>query len=508
MFNSSKKKLGFLSLTAAMLFTVTGCGSGDANTDRLVVAQNADASTLDLHGGNDANSSLVNAQIFETLVRQDESMNIQPGLALEWREIDELTYEFDLKQDVYFHNGEKFTAEDVAFTFQRASTSPNVAPIVGQIDPDSIEIIDEYTIRIGTHEPFAPLLAHLAHTASGIMNEKAVEEAGQSVGQQPVGTGAFQFVEWQSGDYILLERFDDYHGELPAYKELSIRPISDPGNRLIELETGSVDIAIRIPGAERQGIADNDNLELVHDQSFSTQYIGFNLNKEPFNDVRVRQAINYAVNVEAILDSVLEGVGVVSQGPISPNVFGAHQNGPIYEFDVERAKELMAEAGLEDGFDTTIWTVNSEPNITIATAVRNQLEEIGIRADIEQYEWATYLDAISENDHEMFIVAWSSVTGDADYGLYPVFHSSVTPSGGNRVYYANDRVDDLLDAARSTTSQEERQELYAEAQEIIVEDAPWAFLINGEESAGLRSNVRGFTLNPAGHHRFANVYFE
>lgn len=511
-----KKKFLFLGLVTAMVLTVTGCGSNsdgeDTGTetsgrDRLVVAQNAEAATLDLHGGNDNSSSLVNAQIFETLVTQDENMEIQPGLAVDWREIDELTYEFDLKQDVYFHNGEKFTAEDVAFTFRRASKSPSVAAIVGQIDPESIEIIDDYTIRIGTKEPFAPLLAHLAHTASGIMNEKAVEEAGEDVGQNPVGTGPFQFVEWQAGDYVLLERFDNYHGAIPAYKELMIRPILDPSNRLIELETGGVDIAITIPGAERRRIEADPEMQLVYDENFSTQYVGFNLNKEPFDDVRVRQAINYAIDVESILEFVLEDIGEVTQGPISSNVFGAHQTGPIYEYNLERARELMIEAGLEDGFKTELWTVNNAPNADIAVAVSNQLAEINIEAEIKQIEWATYLGAISENDHEMFIVAWASVTGDADYGLYPVFHSSVGPSGGNRVYFANDRVDELLDSARATTDPEERLAYYAEAQEIIVEEAPWAFLVTGEGSAGLRGDVRGFKLNPAGHHRFANVYF-
>lgn len=523
MLKNSKRKFLAFGLAATMSLFVTACGSetsGDAGSnggtetsqqDRLVVAQNADAVSLDLHASNDSNSSLINVQIFETLVTQDVNMEINPGLATDWRQIDELTWEFDLKEGVTFHNGEPFTADDVYFTLQRALRSPNVAVIVDQIDPDGIEVIDEHTIRISTIQPFAPILSHLAHSATGIMSEVAVTEMeadGTNVGQNPIGTGPFEFVRWQAGDFVELRRFEDYHGDKPVFSELVIRTITEGNNRSIELETGAVDISLSIQAMDRNRIDADDDLQLLATKNLSTTYVGFNLNKEPFDNVLVRQAINYAVNSQAILDHVLDGVGEVSRGPIGANVWGSNTDEAIYEWNLERAKELMAEAGFPDGFSTTIWTSNSATTVDIVTAIAAQLREIGISVEIQQFEWGAYIDALATGDHEMFIMGWGSVTGDADYGLFPLFHSSVPAEAGNRTFFANDRVDELLQQGRSTTDEAERLEIYAEAQAIIVEEAPWIFLVTGEVSAGLQGNIRGFQLNPANHHRFAGVYFE
>jgi peptide/nickel transport system substrate-binding protein len=476
--------------------------------DTLVVGMGADANSLDPHATNDQPSSRITKQIYETLVNQNEMMELEPGLAETWDQIDELTFEFNLKQGVKFHNGEEFTAKDVEFTILRALESPHIGHIVGAIDPEGIEIVDDYTIRISTKDPFAPLLAHFAHTATGILNEKAVTESGEDYGQNPVGTGPFKFANWVTGDKIELDRNDEYHGEPAKVAHLVFRNIADNTTRTIELESGGVDIAYDVQPTDVTRVEENADLTLLRDINLSTTYIGFNANKEPYDDVKVRQAINYALDMDTIVEVVYSGVGEPSKGPLGPNVWASNRDLEEYGFDLDKAKELMAEAGLADGFKTTIWTNDNQQRMDIAEIVQNQLKEINIEAEVKVIEWGSYLDGTANGEHDMFILGWVTVTGDPDYGLYALFHSGQHGAAGNRTFYSNDRVDELLDAARVSADPDVREAAYKEAQEIIREEAPWIFTWTGENLTGTRSNVKGFTQHPAGHHKLVGVYFE
>ncbi len=504
---NSKKIALLLALLMMVAAFAIGCGD-EAATDNLIVAQGADADSLDPHATNDQPSSRVMKQIYQSLVDQNEDMELVPGLAEEWEQIDELTFEFKLREGVMFHNGEELTASDVEFTLLRALESPDVGHIVGAIDPDGFEIIDDYTIRISTVEPFAPLLAHLAHTASSILNQSAVEEYGDDYGENPVGTGPYMMDNWTRGSEIHLERFEDFHGDNGQMERITFRNIQEDGNRTIELETGEIHIAYDVLPTDISRIEGNDELELARDLNFSTVYLGFNVEKEPFDDVRVRQAINYAIDVESIIDTVMEGSGEVATGPIGPMVWAANEDLEPYGHDVERAQELMDEAGYGDGFSTTIWTNDNQLRQDIAQIAQSQLEDIGIEIDIEVLEWGAYLEGTAAGEHDMFILGWVTVTGDPDYGLYALFHSEQFGAAGNRTFYANDRVDELLEEARRSADPDVREAAYMEAQEIVRDEAPWLFLNTGEDRTGLRSNVSGFRNHPAGHHPLWNVIVE
>jgi len=511
----NKKVLAILSMMIVLVLATVGCGnSGGANVsadgvkDTLVVAQGADAKTLDPHGSNDNPSSRVVKQINETLVVQDENMELQSGLAESWEKIDELTFEFKLKQGVKFHNGEEFKASDVKFTLLRALESPNVGHIVGAINKDGIEIVDDYTIRLATSEPFAPLLAHLAHTGASILSEKAVIEAGDDYGQNPIGTGPFEFESWVNGDEINLVKFDEYHGEAAKVEKVKFRNIAEATNRTINLETGEIDIAYDILPTDIRRVEEDENLTLMRQENLTTTYIGFNVQKENLSDVRVRQAINHAIDAESIIEAVMEGVGEQANGPLGPNVWASNQDLEPYEYNVEKAKELMKEAGYENGFKTSIWTNDNKTRMDISEIVQNQLKQINIEAEVKVVEWGSYLDGTANGEHDMFILGWGTVTGDPDYGLYALFHSSQFGDAGNRTFYANSNVDELLEKARVSVDPVEREVAYLEAQEIIRDDAPWIFLNNSENVDGVRSNVKGFEQHPAGHHRLGSVYFE
>ena len=245
----------------------------------------------------------------------------------------------------------------------------------------------------------------------------------------------------------------------------------------------------------------------MRDANLSVTYIGFNVDKAPFNDVRVRQAINLAVDMEAVVNAVYAGVGSPAKGPLGPNVFGANMDLEGWDRDLDTARALLAEAGFADGFTTTLWTNDNLQRVQIAEIVQNQLADVGITVEIVEVEWTKYLADTAAGLHDMFILGWTTVTADADYGLYALFHSSAVGTPGNRTFYRNARVDELLDLGRTTTDQAARLAAYREAQEIIRNEAPWVFTWNGENISGTQSNVTGFKQHPAGHHNLAGVSF-
>ena len=518
MFTKEAKRFFLMGLSLVMMVVLAACGSADTpevaentetESDRvLVVAHGADAVSLDPQFVNDGFSAIVNTQIYETLVSRDSDMNIIPALAKEWTQIDELTYEFKLREDVYFHNGEHFTAADVEFTLLRALDSAIASPILGDIDPNGIEVIDDYTIRISTKQPFAPILASLGHSTAFIVNEKAVTEFGEAYNQNPVGTGPFKFENWNRGSSVALVRNDDFHGEIPQISGIEFRVIAEASNRLIELETGAIDMAFGVGPSDVTRIENDESMTLLRRINLATSYIGINTQKEPFTDVRVRQAMNYAVNNQLIVDTILEGVGAPATGPMGSNIPGAADDLEGYEYNLERARELLAEAGFEDGFSTTIWVDNDTTRIDTVTAVANQLRQVGINVEIQTFEWAAFLEHLNTGEHDMFMMGWTAVTGDPDYALFPLFHSSQFGSAGNRTFFDNADVDRLLELARSTSDEAERAAYYRELQQLITEQAPWIFLNVGEALVATRSDVHGYIPRLNGQQRLDGVYFE
>lgn len=506
-----KNKLFSLLLTGSAVI-LAACSSGessDGGGDTLVVANGADPVTLDIQDTNDMATTRVATQIYETLIFQDNDLELQPGLATEWEEVDEDLFEFTLREGVTFHNGEEFTADDVEYTLRRAIESPQIGHIVGAVDPESIEVVDDYTIRFGTTDTFGPFLTHLAHPALGILNEEAVEEAGDDYGTTvAVGTGPFEFVEWVTGTEVVAERYDDYWGDAPQVQRIEFQTITDPSVRLIELESGNVHIAYDLAPSDLQSVEDNDQLVLHNTPNLGAEYMGFNLqNDTPLQDVNVRKAISHAIDVQAIIDTVYQGVGEQMSGPINELVFGYNPDLEPYTYDVERAKELMAEAGYADGGVSLELLVgdNSQERIQVSQIVAESLSEIGIDVQVSQMEWGAFIEATGNGEGDMHLLGWTTVTTDADYGLYPLFHSDNFGPPGNRSFYANDRVDELLDMGRYSSEQDEREEFYQEAQEIIVDEAPWVFLQTRANISGVQNSVEGFEHHPMGSYKLQDV---
>lgn len=507
-----RKKYGILmALLCVLLVVLTGC-SGDkaavvpADKDTLLVSDGANPKSLDPRATNDNPSARVTVQIYDRLVEQDEETNIQPGLAESWEQPDATTTIFHLRKGIKFHNGEELKASDVKFSLDAMKASPQTSEIIEPLK--EVVVLDDYTVKVVTEYPFAALLNHLAHPGASIVNEKAVKEAGDSYGQHPVGTGPFKFIEWISGDRIVLAANEEYYLGAPAIKNLIFKVIVETTNRTIGLETGEIDIAYDIDGLDRNKIAEDPKLKLIEAPDLSMTYLGFNFKKAPFDNLKVRQAIAYAIDQQPIIDTVFQGAAEKADSIIGPNVF-AHTDKTIhYKQDIEKAKALLAEAGHPNGFKTEIWINENPTRRDIAVILQDQLKQVGIDAEVKILEWGAYLDGTARGEHQMFILGWGTVTADPDYGITNLVSTDTQGAAGNRSFYSNPKVDALLKEGRGTLDPEARKKIYEQVQIILQEELPMFCLVYPKKNAGMQKYVQGFKLNPAGHHRLYGVSFK
>ncbi len=474
------------------------------NRDVLVVGMPSDPRSLDPHATNDQPSARVMRQIYEPLMHQNEQLEISNGLVSDVRVINPTTYEFTIPSNIRFHNGEILTANDVKFTFERMrQVNAPAAFLVAALD--RVEVINPTTFRMILKYPFGPFLTHLAHPATAILNERAVREAGDNYGERPVGTGPFKFVEWRRGDSLLLDRFDEYHGGQAASRQVRFRFITEDASRTIALETGEVDIIYDVGPQDFNNLAAVPGVNAISSTGLTTFYMGFNVAKRPFDDVRVRRAINLALNVPQATQVAFRGHATPAKGPLAPTVMFANTDLPGYDYNPDEARRLLREAGFPNGFTTTMWTNDNPIRIMYAEIFQEQLANVGITASIEIMEFAPYLDRTARGEHDMFMLGWVAVTGDADYGMYSLFHSSQFGDAGNRTFWGHPEVDRLLDEARVSQDPEARRRAYYRAQEIVFEEAPWVFLAFRNDLAAHRTWNEGFVPHAAGHHQLFRV---
>jgi len=492
----------------------TGCPRADRARDgeTFIIATLGGPRSLDPTLTNDSASSEIMKQVFNTLFLLDfDTMEPYTSLA------ESFTFEDDeygqttrlrifLRTGVRFHNGDELMASDVKFSLDRAMVSPHISHIAGMIL--GTEVTGDHEVLISMRYPFVPILHNLAHTALSIVSERAVNEMGDAFAQNPVGTGPMMLVNWVVGNRIELTRWDGYWGAAPRIRDVVIRYISDDATRLLELETGGVDMIFGISPQDISRVQAHPDLQLFRRPNLSMNFIGFNMERPPFDDLRVRQAVTHAINKDALVGAVFMGVGAPGRGPLSSTVWASAAGIlPQLEFDPERARELLAEAGFPEGFSTSIVTNDNAQRIDTAVIVQNMLAQVGIDVEIGIIEWAAYLDMIDRGDHQMYILGWVTVTGDPDYGL-EIFHSRSFGPGGNHSRFSDPEVDRLLDAARQETDPAARYQMYIEVQRLVHAAAPWIYTLEGETIIAARANLRGFEINPAGHHPFWTVWFD
>lgn len=523
----------FLMLVLALMLALAACGGKDSETPaadgdkgktdetpateetqaggHFVFVTGADAPTLDPHGMNDTATSNATSQIFERLTDYAADGSVYGLLATEFSALDELTWEFKLREGVKFHDGSDFTANDVKASIERLISPDTASPrafILNMVE--EVVIVNDHTVHIKTNIPFAPLPAHLAHNAGSIIPAASIEEednGGKTISENPIGTGPFKLTTWDRGAEIKMERNEDYWGEKTKLDTLSFVVVPEDATRIAMLETGEAN-AVLVGAPDVQRVEAMSQLDTVRIHGTRMDYLGFNMNKAPYDNMKVRQAIAMAVNKDDIVYGILDGQGVPAVGPLAPTVNGNYQGLTPIPFDVDGAKELLAEAGFENGFSTTIFVnEGNKARADIAELVQHQLGQIGITVDIRIVEWGAFLEQTAAGEHELFILGWTTVTGDADYGLYALFHSTQHGSPGNRSFYSNDRVDELLDFARSEADQAKRNDAYKEISEILVEEAPMVYLQHPDFVYGT-NGITGLFVDFGGTPYFKGVSFK
>jgi len=479
----------------------------------LVVGLVAEPVNLDPAQVTDLNSNRVGRRIVETLVTfPDESTQVVPGLAESWAiSKDGLKYTFKLRKGVSFHDGTPLNAEAVKFSIERQIIPEHPFNKLGKYpfanyffgNVKAVEAVDPQTVEFILKEPRASFLAVLTAGAASIVSPTAVRKLGVDYPLTPVGTGPFKFVAWDRGQRVVLEKNAGYWKHPVKIDRVIYRPIVEGQARLTELLTGALDLIVDTPPDFVPQLESNPKVMVLKQVGVHVWYLGINNQKKPFDDKRVRQALNYAViNKEALVRDVLKGTGSFSRGPVLPNTWGADAALKAYPYDPERAKKLLAEAGYPSGFSTTLWVPESGSGmqlpVAMSTVIQSNLKAVGVNVALQTMEWGAYLAKLRTKEQDLFALSWMAGNEDPDLVMYPLLHSSQwTPNGPNRALYKNEKYDELLHQARLTTDQKKRAELYREAQRILVDDAPWVFVDHEIQTAAHARRVQGFKLHPS-----------
>ncbi|MFW6266671.1 MAG: ABC transporter substrate-binding protein [Halanaerobiales bacterium] len=515
----NKSRLVFIFFLVILIMTG---GKLSAEAERfggeLIVGQGASIDTLDPHQTTSGFSANALVNIYDGLVRfRPNSTRVEPALATSWQtEKDGQIWTFKLREDVFFHDGKKLDADAVVFNFERQLDaehpyhSPGSFPYahqsLGMIE--KIEKLDEYTIRFTLQQPYAPFLKNLAMFSSRIVSPDSIKEEANNT-KTFAGTGPFIIKEWDKGDKLVLTANEDYWNGRPYLDQLVFEVIKDREERMAALMENKIDLVKEVPPSEIENVKQNSDLEIQESAGMNLNYIALHNQKPPFNNKKIRQAINYAINKEEIADELFKGAAEPTRGPLPGEMWGYEQL-VGYPHNPERAAQLLAEAGYEDGFEFTLRTYDvPRPYNPLADAVaekvKEDLGEVGIEVNIERLSWTEHIRGGMAGEHQAALFGWITDNGDPDNFLNILLHSA-NQGSTNRSFYQNDEVDELLIEGQSNMEVTERQKLYHKAQRLIVEDAPIVFLTNKKSVVAYNQRVNNFITHPTENTYFHNVW--
>lgn len=491
-----------------------------ANAQTLVYGQSGLPVTLDT--AQDGNSLTVTYQIVENLVGfVNGTAEIAPALAVSWEPNgDSTVWTLKLREGVSFHDGTPFNAEAVKFNFDRWNNQDNPYAFADQGKDlsawtyifgnyygqdgyflESVEVIDDLTVAMTLTRPVGFLPQLLASSYFGMHSPKAIMEGGIEYGtpvRGVVGTGPFVFSEWIDGDRVILTRNDNYWGEKAGVERIVFRGIEEAATRLAELEAGSIDIAVNLAPDDYDTVASNANLELaLSSADLRIGYVGMHQANKPFDDLRVRQAIAYAIDKDAIIEAFYGDLGSVAAEFIPPAMFG-HSGLEAYPYDPEKAKALLAEAGYPNGFDTQFWYMPVSrpyyPNPKdLAEAFASYLADVGINAELMTEDWGIYLDDYALGKFPIYMLGWSADFADPDNFIAPFFNASNAVSGFG---WNDPETFKLIEEAQSAGTVEERSLLYAAINQRVYDQLPALPVVNPRALNAIRTNVEGFIASP------------
>ncbi|HEX6990143.1 MAG TPA: ABC transporter substrate-binding protein [Bacillota bacterium] len=469
-----------------------------AEKDTLVIANAVEIPTFDVQQVLGIDAIVAIANLYDRLLYLDADDQVYPWLATDWEvSEDGRTWTFHMRDDAVFPDGTPVTSQAVAYSIERAigPDSPSSLSKTYLQMISKVETPDDYTVVLHTEEPFAPMLRHVGHQiALAILNPNVVEAHNNDLTTAvDAGSGMYKLVEWKRGEHLILERNEDWWGPKPYFKRIIYRPVSDPATRVLMLETGEVDVATVLPNFEVERLRQDPNIKIIETDSIRSMMFLFNWDKPPVDNVLVRQAINHAVDVQAIIDTVLNGYGKPATSPIAPNM---RYHVPVhnYPYDPDRARELLRQAGVEPGTKIVIqspqgrWPGDAE----ISQAVAGFLNEVGFDAEVRIFgDWAQFLETRTKDEFHLIMTAWAPGSLDADGTFNALFRT-----GGNNNYggYSSPEADDLIVRGVQTLDGPEREAIYRDLQELLNEDLPYLLLHNSVSFSGVRANICGVNV--------------
>ncbi|MCA5919094.1 glutathione ABC transporter substrate-binding protein GsiB [Pectobacterium brasiliense] len=470
-----------------------------------VIAVGSTFTSLDPYDANDSLSQTVAKSFYQGLFGFDKEMKLVTVLADSYDvSPDGLTYTVKLHPGVKFHDGTAFNAAAVKVNLDRASNPDNRLKRYNLFKMiDNTEAVDDLTVKITLKTPFSAFVNNLAHPAAVMISPAALKQYGKDIGFHPVGTGPYRFVTWNQTDFVKVEKFNGYwKAGLPKLDSITWRPVVDNNTRAALLQTGEAQFAYPIPFEQAKVLEKNDKLALVASPSILHRYISMNVTQKPFDNPKVREALNYAINKEALIKVAFSGYATPSEGPL-PSSIDYSVKYHSWPYDPAKARELLKEAGYPNGFTTTLWSSHNHSTAQkVLQFTQQQLAQVGVKVQV------TAMDAgqraaevegkgVKETGVRLFYTGWSASTGEADWALSPLFATaSWPPAQFNTAFYSNPQVDADLANALKTTDRTEKQKLYKDAQDKIWADAPWIFLATERLVSANSKKLTGFYVMP------------
>ncbi|MDQ0022857.1 dipeptide transport system substrate-binding protein [Variovorax paradoxus] len=531
----SRKLVAFVAPAA---LAVLALASGAVSAKTLVYCSEGSPENF-YPGVNTTGTSFdVTTQVYNTIVEFERGgTKVVPGLAEKWDiSADGTQYTFHLRKGVKWHSTSKtfkptrdFNADDFIFMLERQwkesdpffkVTSQNHSYFNDMGMPKllkSVDRIDEFTVKIVLNQAEAPFLANLAMQYAGIQSKEyaiAMLKAGtpEKVDQDPIGTGPFYLVQYQKDAVIRFKAFPQYWGGKAKIDDLVFAITPDASVRWAKLQKGECHVMPYPNPADLDAIRKDPNVQVLEQPGLNVGYLSYNTTKKPFDDVRVRKAINMAINKKAIIDGVYLSTGVAAKNPIPPTMWSYNDAVKDDPYDPEAAKKLLAQAGFPDGFSTDLWAMPVQrpynPNAKrIAELMQADLAKINVKAEIKSFEWGEYRKRLQAGEHQMGMLGWTGDNGDPDNFLYTLLGcaSAKSASGSNISKFCYQPYEDLVLKAKSTTKQADRDALYKKAQVIFKEQAPWFTIAHAVQLKPVRKEVVDFKLSPFGRHTFYGV---
>jgi peptide/nickel transport system substrate-binding protein len=422
--------------------------------------------------------------VIEPLVEFNYETNEYVGILAEsWKVENGTDWIFKLREGITFHDGSEFTSKDVVHSYDRIKNSKESMQASFLASVDTLEAVDDHTVKIVTKQPSASLLKDLILLY--ITSDKQFKEQGEEGDNSLIGTGPFKVKDWQRSERFVVEKYSDYWGGTPTYDEVVFRTITEDVARVTALENGEVDI-INAPTQDLDRLSKNPNLVVEGVPSLRMMFFVLNPAIKPLDNVKVRQAINYAIDVQSIVDHVQEGEVLKLNGPVADNVFGYDPKWKPYPYDPKKAKELLNEAGFPNGFDLVITSPNGRytRDLNVSEAVAAQLKEVGINATVDVPEWSIFASEMDKGTYGMYLIGRGPVF-DADIVMKQYFRTGIT----NRTFYTNPEFDKLIDQAETKFDPAEREKVLQDAGTILLEDAPAVFLYTNKDNYAFSKKV-------------------